>query len=196
MITYTKFLALCEDILDYNVQKDAVIADNTLHITGAERAVKAGSILWAAGTGDIQELIRESEMSAYALANKYGIEDRTVHYWASGNRKAPKYVTRLLGYAMLQELAEKTKRIYYVQDAYPSNENLEFFAGEKEALEHARYRWDHFTETEKNQYRKNQYGEYRLQVGVIEVPDTMEEDEYWDAVLDQDYGEEILNLVD
>lgn len=89
-----------------------------------------------------------------------------------------------------------TKRIWYLRDSYPGDEHLRFYSTQKEALIAGTVIWERKNGFQQDRYRKNATGEYALTVGYIDVPASMSEDEYWDAVLDQEYGKEIADLVE
>ncbi|WP_289068896.1 hypothetical protein [Faecalibaculum rodentium] len=194
MITYKKWLSVLEDCS--GMDKEEIIKENPLDldVSVETTADKISELIWAAANNSIQALIETTGMTGYRFAAEFGLKERAVHYWIKGERKASDYVTRMFAYILVTESLE-TKRVWFVQNCYPGTEDLTFFSSEDEALEYGQDLWEHRSEQEKARYRKNAGGEWRLSAGTIEVPTSMDEDEYWDEVLAQDYGVETKDFV-
>lgn len=191
-MTYTEWLAVLDEYREKS--SDVAAAENPLNLRDGKKAVEAAGYIWAAAHADLPVLLSTSGMTAYGLGRKLDISPRTVQAWANESRKAPNYVIGMMAYILVSEL-QALKRIWFVQNCYPGTEDLAFFSSEKEALEYGSDLWEHRSEQEKARYRKNAGGEWRLSAGTIEVPQSMDEDEYWDEVLSQNYGTEIMDFV-
>lgn len=191
VMTYTEWLAVLDEYREKS--SDVAAAENPLNLRDGKKAVEAAGYIWAAAQADLPVLLSTSGMTAYGLGRKFDISPRTVQAWANESRKAPNYVIDMMAYILVSEL-QALKRIWFVQNCYPGDEDLTFFSNEKEAMEYGLSLWDHRSEQEKARYRKNAGGEWRLSMGTIEVPVDMEKDEYWDEVIAHDYGDEIKDF--
>lgn len=76
----------------------------------AEGLIQMCQIVFAVSRQDCKELVKLSQMSGAALARKYNIPCKTLDNWLSPGtqkRTAPKYVTELIGYAMIAEIPQE-----------------------------------------------------------------------------------------
>lgn len=104
MIKYNDWSALINDCR--GLSEEMTIAENPLGVLDGATSVKVSSLIWAAAQNDIQKVIADIDMTAYRFSETYGIPMRTAYQWASGERKAPAYVTSLLAYVITNELLE------------------------------------------------------------------------------------------
>ena len=68
---------------------------------GAETLVKVFEIIKAVADNDIKAIVGDN---VTRTAEYYGIPYRTMLKWVSGERSAPDYVIKMLGYAIISEL--------------------------------------------------------------------------------------------
>ena len=70
----------------------------------AESLVKVFEIIKAVADNDIKAIVGNN---IARTAEYYGIPYRTLQKWVSGERSAPDYVIKMLGYAIISELPRK-----------------------------------------------------------------------------------------
>lgn len=68
---------------------------------GAKTLVEVFKIIKAVADNDIKAIVG---INMARTAEYYGIPYRTLQKWVSGERKAPDYVIKMLGYAIISEL--------------------------------------------------------------------------------------------
>ena len=105
MISYTAYLSYIEEAAGCATAEDFMGKTAFAEQADKELRRKACEVIFAAAHEDIGSLVGSSSGRAFAI--KYSIPDRNVNGWLNGSRKATRYSTLLLGYAVLGNALEE-----------------------------------------------------------------------------------------
>ena len=66
-------------------------------------------MIYQISQGGLKAMIKTEESGSMLFYEKFGLNPRTAQNWLNGERKAPEYTIRLLGFAVVSDVFEKRK---------------------------------------------------------------------------------------
>ena len=138
----------------------------------------------------IRSIRKKTGLTQKAFGKKYGIPERTIQDWETGQRKPTSYVMEMLNKTIEDE---KLTPMTYVFEHYRDKAgygHVEYFTTEKEAIEHAKKEWNHLNDADKKSFTTDPAGRFDVTLRKMRWDDDEwiceydSEKDIWDALED------------